>query len=220
MTSEFPPDSDRARKEMRFWSIVAPSYDEWVEDAFEDQYVTFREHMARAVDPEDRVLEIGSGTGNISLHVAEHVASVVGVDISPEMVQVAKEKASQREARNVEFRVGDGYDLPFEDGIFDRVLCVNVLQTMKSPDRAIGEAYRVLREGGEMVSVTYAYGDSSLWDTLKLTRWVVKYGKPAYWSNLKGVDLGRLFTAGGFEIVADSVIWDAPQVVLMRARKP
>jgi len=220
MSLEPTPVSDRARKETRFWSNVAPSYDTWVEAAFEDQYRTFKGRMAEAVGPDDRVLEVGSGTGNITLHIAPHVASIVGVDISQEMVQVAMEKASRMGLRNVVFREGDAYSLPFEDGVFDKVVCVNVLQTMKSPDRAVREGRRVLREGGEMISVTYAYGDSSLWETVKLARWVVKYGKPAYWSNLKNVDLVRLFTEGGFAIVEDAVIWDAPQVVLLKARRP
>lgn len=220
MSLDPTPVSDRARRETRFWSDVAPSYDSWIEAAFEDQYITFKDHMAQAVGPEDRVLEVGSGTGNISLHIAPHVGSVVGVDISPEMVKVAREKASGRGFGNVEFQVGDGYDLPFEDGSFDKVVCVNVLQTMKAPKRAIREGLRVLREGGEMISVTYAYGDSSVWETVKLARWVVKYGKPAYWSNLKAVDLARLFAEEGFDIVEDVVVWRSPRVVLLRARRP
>lgn len=119
---------------------------------------------------------------------------------------------------NVEFQVGDGYDLHFEDGTFDRVVCVNVLQTMKEPHRAIREGRRVLREGGEMVSVTYAFGDSSAWETLKLARWIIKYGKPAYWSNLKASDLIDLFGKEGFEIVENEIIWKAPKVALIRAR--
>jgi ubiquinone/menaquinone biosynthesis C-methylase UbiE len=220
MSLKPPPVSDRARKERRFWSNVAPSYDTWVETAFEDQYRAFKDRMANAVGPGDRVLEVGSGTGNIALHIAPNVASVVGVDISPEMVQVAREKASLMDLRNVEFQVGDAYHLPFEDRAFDRVVCVNVLQTMRSPDRAIREAYRVLREGGEMISVTYAYGDSSVWETVKLARWVIRYGKPAYWSNLKGVHLAKLLTEEGFDIVEDAVVWRSPQVVLLRARRP
>ena len=71
-----------------------------------------------------------------------------------------------------------------------------------------------------MVSVTYAFGDSSAGETLKLARWVIKYGKPAYWSNLKASDLTDLFEREGFEIVENEVIWDSPKVALIRARKP
>ena len=220
MSLDPTPGSDRARKETKFWSDVAPSYDSWVEAAFEDQYIAFKDHIAQAVGPQDRVLEVGSGTGNISLHIASHAGSVVGVDISPEMVEVAREKAAERDLGNVRFQVGDAYDLPFEDGSFDKVVCVNVLQTMRSPERAVREGLRVLGDGGEMISITYAYGDSSLWETVKLARWVIKYGKPAYWSNLKGVDLAKLFTEEGFDIVEDAVIWHSPQVVLLRARRP
>ncbi len=212
-------DSDRVRKERRFWSNVAPSYDSWVAEAYEDQYRTFKRHLSDAVGPEDQVLEIGTGTGNIALHIAPFVESVEGVDLCPEMVHVEWEKCSRKCLKNVEFLVGDAYDLPFGDGTIDKVVCVNVLQTMKEPKRAIAESHRVLREGGEMVSVTYAFGDSSAWETIKLARWVIKYGKPAYWSALKASDLTDLFESLGFEIVENEVIWDSPKVALIRARK-
>ena len=129
--------TERVRKERRFWSSVAPSYDSWVGEAYEDQYRTFKLHLKDAVGPVDSVLEIGAGTGNISLHIAPHVGSVIGVDLSHEMVQVAREKCSSMGLSNVGFQVGDAYDLPFGDGTFDKVVCVNVLQTMKEPKRAI-----------------------------------------------------------------------------------
>ncbi len=220
MSSEGEHVTDRVRKEGRFWSKVAPSYDDWVAAAYEDQYRTFKRHMGDAVGPQDEVLEIGTGTGNIALHIAPHVASVVGVDLSPEMIRIAREKCSRSALGNVRFQVGDGYHLPFEDGTFDRVVCVNVLQTMREPGRAIREGRRVLREGGEMVSVTYAFGDSSAWETIKLARWVFKYGKPAYWSNLKASDLTALFEGETFDIVVSEVIWETPQIVLIRARRP
>lgn len=219
MSSEPKPVTDRVRKEGSFWSGVAPSYDSWVAEAYEDQYAKFRHRLRDAVGPEDRVLEIGTGTGNIALHVAPHVASIVGLDISPEMVELAKQKCSQMGLRNVQFQVGDAYNLPFEDGAFDRVVCVNALQTMKEPERAIREGLRVLREGGEMVSVTYAFGDSSVWETIKLARWIIKFGKPTYWTNLKASDLTRLFEIEGFDIIGNEVIWEKPKVVLIRGRR-
>jgi ubiquinone/menaquinone biosynthesis C-methylase UbiE len=214
------PVSDRVRKERRFWSKVAPSYDTWVAEAYREQYETFRHHLMDAVGPDDRVLEVGTGTGNIALHIASYVGSVVGVDISPEMVDLARGKVDGTGLENVEFRVGDAYALPFEAGSFDKVVFVNVLQTMKAPKRAIKEAHRVLREGGELVTVTYAFGDSSTWETIKLARWIVKYGKPAYWSNMKGSDLSDLIAEAGFDIVINDVIWESPQVVLVRAQVP
>jgi ubiquinone/menaquinone biosynthesis C-methylase UbiE len=213
------PGSDRVRKERRFWSKVATSYDIWVGEAFHDQYVTFKQHLRDTVGPDDRVLEVGTGTGNIALHLAPHVGSVVGVDISPEMVRVAQEKLERTDLANVEFHVGDAYALPFEDGSFDKVVLVNVLQTMRSPESAIREAHRVVHGGGEVVSVTYTFGDSSIWDKVKLTRWVLKYGKPAYWSNIRGRDLADLFAKAGLDIIVNEEIWRSPTVQLLRARR-
>lgn len=63
MSADPIPVTERVRKERRFWSHVAPSYDTWVAEGYEDQYRTFKRHMRTAVGPEDRVLEIGAGTG-------------------------------------------------------------------------------------------------------------------------------------------------------------
>ncbi|UCC93299.1 MAG: methyltransferase domain-containing protein [Thermoplasmata archaeon] len=219
MSSRTDEVTDRVRKERRFWSKVAPDYDEWVAEAYADQYVEFRGHLQDALGPEDRVLEVGTGTGNIALHIAPHVRSVVGVDISPEMVGVARGKLDRTELTNVEFEVGDAYDLPFKDGSFDRVVFVNVLQTMKSPERAVKEAHRVLREGGEVVSVTYTFGDSSSWETFKLAKWVLRFGKPSYWSRVRAIELTEYFTDLGFAIVENERIWESPTVQLVRARR-
>jgi ubiquinone/menaquinone biosynthesis C-methylase UbiE len=219
MSSEPTSDQQRVRKERKFWSKVAPEYDDWVATAFDEQYTTFKHHMAESIGRADRVLEIGAGTGNIALHIAPHVGSVVGVDISPEMVKEAERKRSDLGISNVEFQVGDAYDLPFANGTFDRVVCVNVLQTMKEPARALGEARRVLRRNGELIAVTYVFGDSSPWETVKLARWVLKYGWPTYWSNLKSMDLSKLIMDAGFNIIKDEIIWESPRVVLVRASK-
>ena len=66
-----------------------------------------------------KVLEIGCGTGIVTLGVASCVESIVATDISPQMIAVAKGKAEDRTVSNVEFHVIDGYALPYDDQGFD-----------------------------------------------------------------------------------------------------
>ena len=217
-----PSQSDERRKqeEAKFWSKVAPQYDDWVDSAYMDQYVAFRREMRGLIDSHDLVLDMATGTGNIAFHIAPHVSAVVGIDNSAKMIDIAEAKLEATNLNNVVFLVEDAYDLPFDDGIFDSVVCVNALQTMAEPLRAIEEGARVLREGGEFISVTYAFGDSGPLEYLKLARWVIRFGRPKYWSNFKTKDLQGLFEEAGLEIIGSKRVWDRPVVEMVRARKP
>src|ERR1043165_1083152 len=67
------------------------------------------------------VLDLGCGPGHTSLACAPHVASVVGIDVTPQMVAVASDLARQRGETKAEFRVADVQALPFDDETFDVV---------------------------------------------------------------------------------------------------
>ena len=99
-----------------------------------------------------RSLEIGAGTGYFSLHM--HMAGIVGqatcTDISPGMIEVLESNASMLEL-DVETRVCDAEELPFEDGSFDLVFGHAVLHHIPDLDRAFSEFHRVLAPGGTIV---------------------------------------------------------------------
>ncbi len=212
-------DDKRKRDEVKFWSKVAPQYDDWVSEAYMEQYKAFKAEMSNVVDENDLVLDIATGTGNIALHIAPKVSAVTGIDISEDKIAVAEAQLETSGLQNVTFLVEDAYKLPFADGTFDKVVCVNALQTMADPQRAIKEAVRVLRKGGEFISVTYAFGDSSTLEILKLSRWVIKYGMPKHWSNLRKIDLLDLLDEPGCHVVGSKRLWDKPVVELIRVRK-
>ncbi|MDD2836979.1 MAG: class I SAM-dependent methyltransferase [Methanothrix sp.] len=96
---------------------------------------------------EKRVLDVGAGTGFLSIMLAEIGYSVVGVDLSEEMIKNARKKMDARGLK-VRLEVGDAEDLPFEDGSFDAVVNRAVLWTLPNPKRALIEWKRVLKPGG------------------------------------------------------------------------
>jgi ubiquinone/menaquinone biosynthesis C-methylase UbiE len=212
-------DEKRRKGERIFWSKVARRYDGWVERAFADQYKIFKSKLISHVQPDDRILEIGTGTGEIAFYLAEKCKEVVGVDISSEMIEEAKAKKTKLNKKNITFFVEDAYHLPFPSESFDKVICVNALQTMKEPTRAIKEGKRVLKKGGEFLSITYCFGDSGFYQKLKLTKWIILYGLPKYWHNFKCKDISRLFKRLDFEIIDEQRIWKRPVVVYLRCQK-
>ena len=89
------------------------------------------------------VLEVASGTGHLAAEALARGATVVGVDVAPNMVALACQRVPR-----ASFREGDAEALPFEDNEFDVVLCCFGLLHFTRPDQAFREAARVLKPGG------------------------------------------------------------------------
>ncbi len=96
------------------------------------------------------LLDCGCGPGSITLGLAEAVSpgQVVGIDLEPNMIERAKAFATRNQASNVEFRVADIYDLPFDEGQFNVVFSSAVLEHLADPVRALRSMRRVLKPGG------------------------------------------------------------------------
>jgi ubiquinone/menaquinone biosynthesis C-methylase UbiE len=96
-----------------------------------------------------RVLDVGVGTGFLSIMLAEMGYNVVGVDLSEEMIKNARRKMDARGLK-VRLEVGDAENLPFEDGSFDAVVNRAVLWTIPNPKKALSEWKRVLKPDGTL----------------------------------------------------------------------
>jgi SAM-dependent methyltransferase len=105
-------------------------------------------HLAAA----DEVLDIGCGIGIGPAHIARtYDCAVVGVDISPQMIDWARRRACGEGVEDrVSFVVADILSLPFEDGRFDVVIAESVLAFVVDKERAIAEMVRVTRPGGHV----------------------------------------------------------------------
>jgi SAM-dependent methyltransferase len=115
----------------------------------------------------DRVLDVGSGTGALSL-AASAVASVrvTGIERSADYVRYAQERADSDRTR---FEVGDATALPFADNAFDRTLSMLVLNFVPEPAVALDQMMRVTRPGGVVAAAVWDYGDGmgmlrTFWD--------------------------------------------------------
>ncbi len=102
-----------------------------------------------------RVLDVGTGIGLLPLMLAEDGAqSVVGIDISPEMLEQAEylrlSRGGESGAR-VNYRLAPAHALPFRDEVFDAVFCRLVLNHTRRPERMVREMVRVLKPGGLLV---------------------------------------------------------------------
>ena len=103
-----------------------------------------------APSPAVDVIDLACGTGNAALLAARRGARVVGIDASPGLLEVARERA-RTQGVDVDFREGDLLDLPVADGTADVVLSVFGVIFASDPAQALGEVGRVLRPGGRVL---------------------------------------------------------------------
>lgn len=101
--------------------------------------------------PTDRLLDVACGWGFVILAFRPWVGSATGVDLTPEMVDLARRVAAERGVGDVDYVVGDAEDLEFADGLFDIVTCRFTFHHFGRPERALSEMARVLAPGGRLV---------------------------------------------------------------------
>ncbi len=102
------------------------------------------------------VLDVGTGTGRILEVLAPFARRACGVDVSHEMLAVARATLDGGDHRHVQVRHGDMYTLAFPAESFDIAVFHQVLHYAEDPARAVAEAARVLRPGGQLLVVDFA----------------------------------------------------------------
>ncbi|MEK7680663.1 MAG: class I SAM-dependent methyltransferase [Patescibacteria group bacterium] len=95
---------------------------------------------------EKKVLDIGAGTGRISVYLANRGAKVTAFDLSPKMLELVRKKNPK-----IQTIVGDAENLPFEDSSFDIAIAAFLIVHLKDPAKFFDDVYRVLKDGGIFV---------------------------------------------------------------------
>ena len=150
-------------------------------------------------EPFDAVLDVGCGTGAVLalLHEKYPDRRYVGLDLTPEMIEVARTKV----APGMEFVVGDAENLPFDEASFDAVLCSNSFHHYPNPAAFLAGALRVLRPGGRLILRDYTSSDPVVWlmnhVELPLAR-LVGHGDVRILRQREFVELAQ---AAGFEVL-------------------
>ncbi len=135
----------------RIRALHAPEHD--VEDAIARHLTSI--HI-------ENFLDAGTGTGRMLELIAPHAKRAVGIDVSPDMLAIARDRLLRENIRNAQVRLGDIYRLPFPNGGnggiagFDVVLFHQVLHYLDDPGAAVAEAARVMMPGGRLLIADFA----------------------------------------------------------------
>ncbi len=109
--------------------------------------------------PTDTVLDVACGPGILVAAIAPQVARAAGIDLTPAMIELARERCRELGLENTELQVGDVDPLPYADATFSLVLCRYALHHFEAPGRVIAQMARVCAPGGRVVIADIAASD-------------------------------------------------------------
>lgn len=146
----------------KFWNRMAKRYAQMpIRDP-----ASYQEKLTRtqaALPPHAQVLEIGCGTGSTALHHAPHVGTILAIDISDKMIDIAQQRAAVAGPQNVAFRKASLEDVRAEDGPFDGILALNLIHLLDTPGDAVKRMGALLKPGGVLVASTQCLADKMNW---------------------------------------------------------
>lgn len=140
----------------KIYNVFAPVYDFFFPHF--DSYVGTADHIVtNLVQPGDRILDLGAGTGFLTVRMAPKAGSVVAMDLNRDMLERARKNAQkQRVASKVAYNIGNAVQLPFADGSFTLVSSafMEVYLTVPEKIQMLREIHRVLSPGGRLIFMT------------------------------------------------------------------
>jgi ubiquinone/menaquinone biosynthesis C-methylase UbiE len=146
--------SNPTQPALTFTGSIPQHYDQYQGPMFFEDYaidVANRIDVAAARD----VLELSCGTGRVTNHirrVLSPASRLIASDLSPEMLEVAKQKLT---GSNIEWQIIDFTKIPFKDNSLDLVVCCFGYMFAENKEQAFAEAFRVLRNGGSLLIATW-----------------------------------------------------------------
>jgi SAM-dependent methyltransferase len=169
----------------------------------EERHAELEARVRRLLAPlsgDERVLDVGCGTGALAYVLAPLVGDVVGVDSAEEYLAVAREHAPA----GCTFVTGDAESLDFPYGDFDLVGCLRVLHHVRRPELVVSELARVTRPGGRIL-IADQLGDVDPIRSLELDRFE-RARDPSHTRLLPDADIRGFLDANDLVVTANEVI--------------
>jgi ArsR family transcriptional regulator len=147
------------------------------------------------------IADLGAGEGTISQLMAQRAKRVIAIDNSEKMVEFGAELARKHGIGNLEYRLGDLEDVPIRGGTVDLAFLSQALHHAVHPERAVSEAWRILKPGGRIA-------------VLDLLRHHVEEAREMYadlWLGFTELEIERYLKGGGFKNVETAIVYREPE---------
>jgi ubiquinone/menaquinone biosynthesis C-methylase UbiE len=182
----------RRSKSEEFFASASGQWDQMRSELFGDRFHLHA--LLSLIDPSLTVGDLGCGTGQVSELVAPHVARVIAVDGSTDMVQAARKRL--KGLHQVDVRRGDMEALPVDDAQLDVAIVALVLHHVPDPARAIAEVHRALKCGGRVLIV----------DMLPHDRVEYQQQMGHVWLGFSEKTIKKFLEAAGFDRIATTAL--------------
>jgi len=192
----------------KFWDKIAKKYAKSPIKNIQ-AYNETMEHTKLHLSKGDNVLEVGCGTGSTALLLADSVKQITAIDISSNMIDIARNKAKDQQVENVKFIHSTLFDNTLEKGSFDVIMAFNFFHLLEDMPGAIRRINELLKPEGRFISKTPCLAEQS-----KLLRVFVyileKLGIAPYVKFLKILELEEFITNEKFQIIETGVYPPSP----------
>lgn len=212
------------KKTQNYWDGMGEYFDKRPGDRTEEQRNAWKQFFLEKLGKKPlKILDVGTGTGFLSISLTEMGHEVVGIDISEGMLSQARKKAERR-GLDLKLMIEDAESLSLEDETFDIVVTNAVLWSLPNPKKAVREWKRVLKPGGTAYAfasnhveqrgiyrqIKRAFGDFMVWMIDEKNYWggldrSVQKKLPLHWSNQSDSmvsSIVKLYERCGYESIS------------------
>ncbi|MEX0809040.1 MAG: metalloregulator ArsR/SmtB family transcription factor [Dongiaceae bacterium] len=191
----------RAEAALEYFNRNAPRWDQIRKLHVDEEVVERALVETLPAGPIDDVLDIGTGTGRILEVVSDRAKRAVGVDLSREMLNLARANLERKKLRNCRVQLADMYRLPMPNESVDVVTIHQVLHFASKPEDVIAEASRVLRENGLIALIDFAPHNLEALQAEHQHIWLgFDDADIARWADSAGLEKDRTVRMKGFQL--------------------
>lgn len=205
-------------KAKQFWNNRAASYDASVQGKYAEAYRKTIEITRQYLNKESRLLDYGCGTGIITNQIAPDVGSVTAVDISANMIAIARQKAAELNLSNVTYLDAEFTDERVQSGSYDVISTFNLLYFIEDLDGLLRKIHEMLPQGGYFLSVTDCLGEKPSPRSM-VTALLVKLKILPFMRSFSTAQLVKTIEKAGFEVVKLENLFDSPPNLYIAAQK-
>ena len=203
----------------QYWSRFADTYDRNMEYVVGKSLLYQITEELNHLPKQGKVVELGCGTGYFTKTMGQKSQTIMATDLSDSLLEAARKRLG--ECPNVGIQKENCMETSFPAEAFDCVFMANLIHVVESPGEALHECHRILRDGGNLIIVTFTGHGMKLWEKIKMgLRFVKSWGKPpAHTHSFSPEGLASIMEDAGFVIKTSKVIGDKTKALYLIARK-